>query len=66
MKKLINKYKAWKHEQRRKAGQWYANLIISQLKYAIEIDNEWQFNYWMTQGAKLDAQMVGLYDIYLD
>lgn len=63
---MIKRIKAWRHEQRRRFGQWYANLIISQLKNAIEIGNDWQFNYWMSQGVKLDAQMIGLYDIYLD
>jgi len=66
MRKLLNKYKAWKDEQRKKFGQWYADLIISQLKYAVETGNEWQFNYWMSQGIKLDSHMIGMYDIYLD
>lgn len=63
MKKWIEKYKAWKHEQRRKLAQKYADLIIMQLQKA---QSEWEFNYWMNQGVMLNARMIGLYDIYLD
>jgi len=63
MKKWIEKYKAWKHEQRRKWAQKYADLIIQQLRGA---RSEWEFNYWMNQGIMLDVRMTELYDIYLD
>jgi hypothetical protein len=63
MKKWINQYKSWKHEQRRKWAQRYADLIIMQLEKA---QTEWEFNYWLNQGYALDARMIVMHDIYLD
>jgi hypothetical protein len=63
MKKWINQYKSWKHEQRKKWAQRYADLIIMQLEKA---QTEWEFNYWLNQGYALDARMIVMHDIYLD
>lgn len=63
MKKWIKQYKAWKHEQRRKWAQRYADLIIIQLEKS---KSEWEFNYWLSQGYALDARMVVMHDIYLN
>lgn len=63
MKKYYDKYRVWKHEQRRKWAQRYADLIIMQLEKA---QSEWEFNYWLNQGYALDARMIVMHDIFLD
>ena len=63
MRKYYENYKAWKLELRRKSAQWYADLIIRQLKNS---KTEFEFNYWMNQGLNLNSRMVELHDIYLD
>ena len=63
MKKYYEKFKAWRHELRRKVGQKYADLIIRQLDDA---QTEFEFNYWLNQGLGLDSRMSELHDIYLD
>ena len=49
MKKWIEKYKAFKNEQRKKWAQRYADLIIQQLEKS---SSEWEFNYWYNQMEK--------------
>lgn len=63
MKKLLEKYKEWRLELRRKMAQGYADLIINRLETS---NSQWEFDYWMNQGVVLNARMVGLHDIYLD
>lgn len=62
-KNILEKFKAWRKELRRKSAQWYADLIIRQLNNA---RTEFEFNYWLNQGFGLDSRMVELHDIYLD
>ena len=63
MNKHYKRYKAWRHELRRKIAQGYADLIVYQLE---GVYDERMFNYWMTQGVTLDARIIEVHDIYLD
>lgn len=63
MKKLINKYKAWKLRQTYKWAQYYANFIILRLEQS---KNEFEFDFWMTKGVALNERMIENYNIFLD
>ncbi len=63
MKKLINKYKAWKLRQINKWAQHYANFIILRLA---DSKNDFEFEFWMTKGVTLNENMIENYNIFLD
>jgi hypothetical protein len=59
----IEKFKKWRLEKIRQAGQWYADLIIRSLENA---KSEWEFDFWLIKGCEHDFNMVNKYGIYLD
>lgn len=63
MKKLINKYNAWKLRQTHKWAQHYANFIILRLEQS---KNDFEFDFWMTKGVILNENMIEKYNIFLD
>ncbi|MEK6828557.1 MAG: hypothetical protein AABY15_00325 [Nanoarchaeota archaeon] len=63
MKKLLEKYKAWKLEKIRAWGQWYAGFIMNRLN---ESRSDWEFDFWLYKGYDLDMLMIHKYNIFLD
>lgn len=59
----IEKFKKWRLEKIRQAGQWYADLIIRSLENA---KSEWEFEFWLNKGIEHNAKMVIFYGIYLN
>lgn len=59
----MEKFKNWKRSVIIWIAQGYANMIVSKLESS---KNEWEFYYWLEQGASLNARMIVNHEIYLD